>query len=369
MRILHSLENYLPSIGGMEVLVSGLAEAQVAAGHRVEVIATHQPEGTPDTEEIRGVVVHRVPARAALDTADPVGLLLGRKRYATLRESFRPDVTHLHLCGPTLVLALQTLDRAPCPMVATPHCPLPDRLAADDELTARLLRRAACAIGISDFMVASTRRYLGDDGPPLTRIYNGLPPLTLPPRTDPEPRTVLTVGRAIPEKGFDVVIRAFARVRDAHPDWRLRVAGGGAHLPELRALVDEHALTEAVELLGWVDPSAVPGLVADAAVFVAASRWQEPLGLTAIEAARGGLPVLVTDVGGLPETVANGQTGRVVPPDNPEALADALTEFMGDAPLRQRMGDAGKIFVQDRFDFDHFLDAHEALYASALKGH
>lgn len=366
MTILHSLENYLPAIGGMEVLVSGLAEWQVQAGHTVHVIATHQPEGCADADLINGVRVHRIPARAALDTRDPVGLLMGRKRFAALRESIQPDVTHLHLCGPSMILAFQTLDLAPSAVVATPHCPLPDGEANPDDLNARLMRRADAVVGISEFMRGAARTYLGSQAPDTHLIYNGVPSLPEVERPDGDQLSVLTIGRAIREKGFDLVIRAFSAVAATHPDMRLRVAGGGPRLEELRELARDLAIDDRVEFLGWVSPRDIATVVAAADIFVAGSRWQEPLGLTAIEASRGGVPVIVTRVGGLAETTIDGETGFVVPSEDVPALAAALQKLVAQPDLRRSMGAAGQRFVKERFDFGRFVQAHEDLYRSVV---
>ena len=98
------------------------------------------------------------------------------------------------------------------------------------------------------------------------------------------------------------------------------------------------------------------------------SSVTETTNLTVFEAMALGKPVVVTNVGGLPEVVEDGVTGLVVPPRDPEALADAVVVLLGDPELRARMGAAGRERFLERFTVERMTDAHLELYAELLAG-
>ena len=132
---------------------------------------------------------------------------------------------------------------------------------------------------------------------------------------------IVAVARLSPEKDVANLIRAAAIVRRSDPDLRIEVAGDGQCLPELRRLVAELGLEGQVLLLGEVGD--VAGLLARGRLFVLPSR-SEGISLTLLEAMACGLPVVATRVGGTPEVVVDGETGLLVPPGDPAALADAI---------------------------------------------
>ena len=141
-----------------------------------------------------------------------------------------------------------------------------------------------------------------------------------------EPRLVC-VGRLIPIKGHLVLLRALAQARAQIPDVALDVAGRGPLAPALQAYARELGLEEAVRFLGFVSP--VSRAFENAAIAVVPSLG-EGFGMVALEAMERARPVIASAVGGLPEIVADGETGLVVPPADAEALAEAIVALAGD---------------------------------------
>jgi glycosyltransferase involved in cell wall biosynthesis len=157
----------------------------------------------------------------------------------------------------------------------------------------------------------------------------------------PDARTIVAAGRLTPQKGFDLLIEAFALVAPSHPGWRLRICGGGWQRPELERLVAERGLDEAVDLPGRVKQLGEE--MARASLFVLSSRF-EGFPLILIEAMSKGLPVVSFDCPTGPrDVIEDRRNGILVPPGDVEALARAMAEVMDDPELRRRLGAAAAL--------------------------
>ncbi|MGZ4415269.1 MAG: glycosyltransferase, partial [Gaiellaceae bacterium] len=173
---------------------------------------------------------------------------------------------------------------------------------------------------------------------------------------------LISVGRLAAPKDWSTLLWALARL-EPETFSELVIVGDG---PERERVEDELArrsLAGRVRLLGERD--GVPSLLADADVFVLASR-SEGLPLSVIEAMAAGLPVVASDVGGLRELVLESQTGVLVPSGDPAALADALRPLLRDRALRRRLGSAGRERAKGLFDLPRFQRAHLDLYRREL---
>jgi phosphatidylinositol alpha-1,6-mannosyltransferase len=163
-------------------------------------------------------------------------------------------------------------------------------------------------------------------------------------------RTVLTVARLVPQKGIANALRAFALVSADYPDASYVIAGRGSQEEELRALVESLGLAGRVRLLGPVPYERMPLLHAAADVFLLTSRrtprWTENFPNACLEAMATGKPVIAGDVGGVPEMVRHGETGFLVDPEDPRAIAAALGRLLADPALAGAMGAAGRAYVE-----------------------
>lgn len=171
--------------------------------------------------------------------------------------------------------------------------------------------------------------------------------------------TVVAVGRLSPEKGYDTLLEAVALASAEHPPLRLELAGDGPCMPELRRIADRLKISDRVTFLGEV--SDVPAVLARAALFVLPSLT-EGISLTLLEAMARGLPVVATAVGGTPEAVIDGETGRLAPPRAPAELARMIVSALGDPEAGRRMGLAGRHRVETRFDVRRMVASYEQLY-------
>ena len=193
-------------------------------------------------------------------------------------------------------------------------------------------------------------------------IHTGIDPTSRPlaqPAAAGMP-TIASVGRLQAPKDAISLLRALALLDG---EFRAALIGGGPDLPAAEAELRRLGLAEVVTLSGERDD--VPTILASSHIFVLSSR-SEALPVSILEAMAAGLPVVATRVGGVPELVVDGETGLLVPPVDPRALALALQRLVDDPELRARLGAAGRARVEQHFRLDSFLEAHLGLYRRAL---
>lgn len=212
-----------------------------------------------------------------------------------------------------------------------------------------------------------TARRLRDDGVRVDRtIWNGVPVVA---RRGPlsEPPTVAYAGRLSPEKGVDVLMRAFVRVRQFVSDARLLIAGDGPSRESLGALARELGMHEAVTFLGRVPRAELDARIGAAWVQAAPSLWEEPFGLVAAESMMRGTGVVATNTGGLSEFVREENGGLTVPPGDAIALGDALVRFCTDRAFSERMGEAARTFATMELAEGRCFERFENLYAEIVR--
>jgi len=180
---------------------------------------------------------------------------------------------------------------------------------------------------------------------------------------------VAAVAMLRPEKGLDILVRALALVRTAHPTVRAVVAGGGivTHRDEperLRTLTADLQLEDAVTFLGPRTDIANVLAAADVAVN---SSHEEGTPIAVLEYMEAGLPIVATSVGGVPDMLRDGDEALLVPPGDPVALAGAVNRVLADAELARRLGSNGQRRRRSDFTLERTVEAVEALYRDALK--
>jgi glycosyltransferase involved in cell wall biosynthesis len=226
---------------------------------------------------------------------------------------------------------------------------------------------------------ASGRDHLAARAPDAARVrlaYHGLdltrfpaPPTTRPPRdgSDPaDPIRLLSVGRPVPKKGYATLLEALARL-PGQLHWRFEHIGDGEELGRLQARAAELGLAERITWRGAQPQAEVLAAYRAADLFVLASQVaadgdRDGLPNVLMEAQSQALPCLATEVSAIPELIRDGETGRLVPPRDPAALAAALAELIADPARRQALGDAGAARVRQDFAAGPNLDALAARF-------
>jgi glycosyltransferase involved in cell wall biosynthesis len=179
------------------------------------------------------------------------------------------------------------------------------------------------------------------------------------------PRMVFACRQLFPRKGIRFLIEAVARLRPKYPDINLIIAGDGFERPALEKLAAELGLSDRTQFLGWVINKELPQYFRGSAVSVIPSL-EEGFGIPAAEAMGCETPVVASDAGGLPEVVADGVTGFVVPKGNVDALVTAMDKLLGDPGLRAAMGKAGRERALARFDWDRTVEQFDKVYERVL---
>ena len=182
----------------------------------------------------------------------------------------------------------------------------------------------------------------------------------------PAVREIITVANLRAEKSHETLIAAAAILKSSHPYLRFQIVGAGSRLAELQSLARAKGVDRVVEFLGHRED--IPALLAAADLFVLPSR-SEAFPNGAIEAMAAGLPVIAGAVGGLLDLIEHGRTGWLVPPCDPESLADAIASLVDDPSRAHRLGEAARYEVTRRYSFDRMVRAFEEVYDDGLGAH
>jgi glycosyltransferase involved in cell wall biosynthesis len=372
--------------GGMERYLEIVLPELVARGARVHVVARELgplPAGVTG-EQVAWAEEHDAPSRPARDAV------------ARTVAALHPDIAVAHnVMDAGIVEALRAVPRTAYHVHDhRPFCPNGDRVFPRSgrnctleigrpcalhalldgcaygprRRTAVLIRRrerlrdavaaADAVIVASDYVAARA----ADSGVPRDRIVTL--PLPLPndayasPSPVPAARTVVFVGRVVPQKGLDSLVRALARI-DAARRPLLRAFGDGPQLAAIRA--DAVRLGVALDAPGAVSPDTVRDAMDGAAIVALPSLWAEPFGYVGIEAFARGRAVAAYDVGGVGAWLADGVNGRTVPPGDETALAGAIAEVLDDDALRARLSTHARADAE-RFRAAPIVDALLSAY-------
>ena len=353
MRVLHV--HRIGGIGGSERHLLTLLPSLAERGVDIRFLGLDDPSRAPEPfYEQLSVSFERVPAPRDVDP-----LLALRVAGAVRRVD--PDVVHTHLVHADVYGALSARK-----LVSTKHNDDPFRAGPFRFVERALARRAARVIAITDALARFQVESVGIPQRKLVTIHYGLdepPPAWGDNPADEVPadaKILLSVCRLEQQKGIDVAIRALAEVRKRRPDVVLVVLGEGAERPRLARLARD--LDVPVYLPGRMPD--VASWLQRASVLVHPVRW-EGFGLAVLEAMLAGLPVVATDVSSLPELVVDGETGLLVPAEDPAALAGSIERALGEA---HRFGEAGRRRAQEHFSVARMTDATLEVYRKVLSG-
>ncbi|SEN38333.1 glycosyltransferase [Lihuaxuella thermophila] len=166
--------------------------------------------------------------------------------------------------------------------------------------------------------------------------------------------------------GISNLIKAFAKLEKEFPHSRLLIVGDGPKRAEYEALVEELGIAHKATFTGFVANSEIPYYINQMDIFALPS-YRESFGVAAVEAQACGVPVVVTNVGGLPEVVDHEVTGLIIPDNHPDHLVQAFKRLILDESLRKKLGANGVRFVQERYDWIENANRMVALYEKTLR--
>jgi colanic acid/amylovoran biosynthesis glycosyltransferase len=240
------------------------------------------------------------------------------------------------------------------------------------ELDAKL-RDANCAVTVSDYNLAWLRERFGDSAANVIRLYNGLDmkKFTWLPPARAGQATLLAVGRLVEKKGFCHLIEALRQLRDAGHTLRCVIMGDGPLRATLAAQIHQAKLSACVTLSGFLPQQEVIAAMRGATLVVALCVISEEgdrdgLPTVLLEAMALGTPVISTRVAGIPELVIDGETGRCVTPNDPQALADAIAQLVSDDALRARYSHAARALIEREFNIDSNAEKLRNIFNAAI---
>ncbi len=367
MRVCVVSGTFHPEPGGPPTFLYHLLPELQARGHTVEVI-TYGEADAPTNYPYPILRISR---------CQPIPLRLFHFTRAVLRAGQRADVFFVSDYGLPVVIANLLLQRPIVLRIVADfvwefcqrHEWIPVSLTvaefqkAHHPLKVRLLQtlqktyvRAARQVIVPSKYVTQLVRGWGVK--PLI-IYNAINPdlfrKTHLPSSEP---ILITVARLTPVKGVDIVIRAFARLKQRLPEARLVIIGDGPSRHELEKLSVEIGVHDSIKFSGALALEEVAQQLAAAHVFLLGSRT-EGLPHVVLEALAAGIPVVATYVGGTPEVIKDGVNGLLVSPEDPLALAEAAERVIRNPILRQKFAQAS-ISTLDRFSWPRLVDEYEA---------
>jgi len=358
VRVLLVSNQYAPVIGGIEVFLRQLAPTLQARGHEVAVLTGMHADATAPHEVLDGTAVFRTDIVRAVARKDPFAIARCRRAALAAAAEFAPDVIHAHDSGPNLwAVAVSGV-----PLLATVHSST--ALHAPEQLgpIARQLAQCGWATGVSQSVADDVVALVPSLAGRVSVVANGVSVPTEPPVAHPGGRNIVAAGRMVPEKGFDVLLHAFAQIAALDADARLRIVGDGPLRSQLVKLAATLGVANRVDMSGAVRHTAMKDVFATASVVAMPSRL-EGMPLVALEAAVAARPVVATPVQGV---VIHGETGLLVPPDDATALADAISELLNDPVRSSRLGEAARRHVIANHSMSATTDAYEALYRRVI---
>ncbi|MFV0494966.1 glycosyltransferase family 4 protein [Mycobacterium sp.] len=395
MRILMVSWEYPPVvIGGLGRHVHHLSTALAVAGHDV-VVLSRRPTGTdPSThpssdrisEGVRVIAAAQDPHEFAFGTDMMAWTLamghsmvrcgLSLKRHGGDRP-WRPDVVHAHdwlVAHPAIALA----EFHDVPLVSTIHATEAGRhsgwVSGDisrqvHAVESWLVRESDSLITCSVSMSDEVTELFGPGLAETTVIRNGIDAARWSfaerrPRTGPA--ELLYVGRLEYEKGVHEAIAALPKIRRTHPGTTLTIAGTGTQQDWLTEQVRKHKVFKATRFVGHLDHDNLLAALHRADVAVLPSHY-EPFGLTALEAAAAGTPLVTSNIGGLGEAVIDGVTGLSCPPRDPAGLAAAVCAVLDDPGAAQCRARAARARLTSEFDWRTVASETAQVYLAAKR--
>jgi glycosyltransferase involved in cell wall biosynthesis len=274
----------------------------------------------------------------------------------------RPDLAFIFSSGYGEFFHHVTQGGQPMPLVVGLHDCFGERSFKPEATVGRNLRTADWVTACSAAVLRTALHYL----PALTAIssviHNALPdPDGAIDTVAPTRFHLAFAGRLVRQKGVDILLAAMALLAGRFPSLRLSIAGEGDERPALEAEAARLGLAGRIDFVGRLAHDAIYPFLARADLVVVPSRI-EPFGLVALEAAQVGRAVVASAVDGLPEVIAHGESGLLVAPEDPPALADAIAVLLDDPARARPLGAAARQRAAVLFAWDNYVGAHERLF-------
>jgi glycosyltransferase involved in cell wall biosynthesis len=346
------------------------------------VITNRYPRTLPSREEIDSIPVYR--ERFRFPEPKPrhlggwiIGTTVTRRGIRDVLARHHSQLVHVQCVSSNGYYAHRAALRGNLPLVVSLQGELTmdanhiyQRSATMRRTWRRLLADADVVTGCSQQVVDEAIAAYGDALAGKVRVVRNGTDLAQVRAAEPERRGhpfVLGIGRFVPQKGFDVLIDAFGRAAEAHPEVHLVLAGDGPERAALEARAATNPAADRIVFVGGVPAERAFSLFRGALGFVLSSR-HEPQGIVVVEAMAAGTPVIATRVGGVPETVRDGENGLLVEGDDVDSMAKGLSELLLHPEAARSRAERAIADVED-YDWSRITDQYLQCYEEASASH
>ena len=354
--ILHVVPAYWPRAGGIETLVAGMAEGlQKQHGLKSAVITPRRPGDPQEVVVHEGITVVPVPLPALHDLLNNSKIIHGF--FSILRKTYGqlcPKIIHLHGCTEIFIPACIVARASSIPCVHHIHGVL------NEDVSPSYFREIAASphvYAVSQAVADSVKPLSGRAGP-VTVIPNSIRPYVVDAQKQKrlnDVTTVIMVGRLEGSKGFEEGLRAISRVVKAGRKVRAVIVGRGDLDAWFRQLSADLGIADLVEFKGEKNYAEAQDLIASSDILLAPSRDIEGFSLACLEAAFLEIPVIASATGGIPETVADGYSGQLVPPRDIDGFERALLRYLDDPELMRKHGLQARHRALEVFGYNKFI--------------
>jgi glycosyltransferase involved in cell wall biosynthesis len=356
--------------GGTERLVADMSTT-LSRDFDISVICLDEPGLWADSVREKGIPVHAFYRQPGLDLRLPIKL-------ASFARKNKIDLFHAHQCTPWFCAGLA---RIFCPWVKLlfeEHGRLyPEIINRKRILFNKFLLQhlTTLAVAVSKDVKKRLAVYEGVNLAQISVVYNGANPTDKMERCqikilreqfgfNEHEMVVGTVGRIDPIKNLPLFIRGFKKIKIEVPDLRGIIIGDGPLFPEIAEMLRTLGLEKDIVLTGYRSDAATLMNLMD--IFILVS-FSEGTSMALLESMSLGIPSIVTDVGGNPEIVINGETGWIIPSDDQDAFDKALHGAILDVDKRSEMGDAAKRLFRDKFEFSRMIEQYRIIYDELME--
>ncbi len=378
MRILLLNYEFPPLGGGAGRATYHLARGLAESGHEVHVVTSKWREHEP--WQIEGVTIDAVETtRKGIHDCGLKGaaqyVLRARELLRRIIREKSFDVSHSFFSLPTGPLSLWLKNKIGVPyIVSLRGSDVPGYDPYAEQITHRLLlpltrriwQKAHRVVALSEGLKELAQKALPSCE--MDVIYNGIDASLFRPLVPYEerptpPLRILCVSRLLERKGIHVLLETFSRI--VTPDLTLTIVGEGNYEQRLRQLAKALNLDASVSFAGYIPNEKLAQVYSEGHIFALPTE-AESFGIVFAEAMACELPVIGTNIGGVPEVVREGQDGLLIPPADADALEAALLHLIEDEPLRTKMAHNARQRAETCFTWDAVVNGYEQLYFSAI---
>lgn len=367
MKLLIITEGYYPYVGGLEKIVTEIAQGlNQKCDYEVTVLTSIREKMEPFQKEVKGVNIYYAPLSVAHGKIEFIKeLLCARKIMKELLKNHF-DFVSIQYLGYFATLFYSIKTNVPYTISIHGNDVTKDQGILGKFIQKKIVSHSKAVISNSHYLAnlleiklsvcIKNKIYVIWNGIQLEK-YKASKKLA-------DEKVIVSVGRFEYKKGFDILIKAFAEVLKRVPDAKLIIAGNGDEKSKCMTLTEQLGISKKVIFLGQVPNDNIDKVFSKGRVFVCPSR-NEPFGIVVLEAMAMGIPVITTDCGGVREIVGNNKYGYIVPAENKDAIAEKIIDLLENQDKCNDLRNKGFKRVQD-FTIENVVARYDAVIKMCL---